>query len=392
MLERELEEIARRTGLERRSASAGACPCFVHGPTAQEFVLVPAGTFAMGMSADELRAALRQVSYNPDIAPWREAHARTYGAARPTHSVAVQPFLVGRSPLLGGSAARAGVRWSTHETAEHRESTAAAAMTPEGAVAALSHFGWELPTEAQWEYVARSGGADVWAGGVHFSEAIDAQVLDPRYRGDDEHCNAWGIWGLGLGEWIADEWHDDYVGHPNDGSSWRNGTGLPSAYRGGGVLHAPWQDSDEALSCHAAARGGRGAWRGVFVARPVIALPWLHVAISCPPAAPECPPFDEAVAPLEAELRAERERRKRAELELRAKHERLRKELPGSIQRGTIRSVGDPGVYIVRLPDVNGILRLPPDAAPLSPGDHVVVRVTGTGGVPTVELVSVERS
>jgi hypothetical protein len=48
-------------------------------------------------------------------------------------------------------------------------------------------------------------------------------------------------------------------------------------------------------------------------------------------------------------------------------------------------------VYIVRLPEVNGVLRLPPDAAPLRPGDPVTVRVVGTGGVPAVELVSIDR-
>jgi hypothetical protein len=263
-------------------------------------------------------------------------------------------------------------------------------MSAEAAIEALHHYGWTLPSEAQWEYVARAGGADEWAGGSEFRVAIDTQVHDPRFLGGDEYCNKWGVWGLGLGEWVADEWHEDYVGAPGDDSAWRNESGLPSVYRGGGVLHAPWQDSGEALSCHVSARGGPGAWRGVFVARPVIALPWLHGQVSRPAVAP-CPPFDEAVAELEAELRAQRERRRRADDALRAKHERLRAELPGSIQRGTIRSVGDPGVYIVRLPDVNGVLRLPPDAAPLSPGDHVTVCVVGTGGVPDVELISVDR-
>src|SRR4051812_36756200 len=115
MLEPDLDEVARRTGLERN----GTGRRFVHAPTGQELVFVPGGVFAMGMSGAELCESLREVSYNPDIAFWREAHARTYAAARPTRLVAVQPFLAGRSPLLGGTAERAGVKWSTHETAEN---------------------------------------------------------------------------------------------------------------------------------------------------------------------------------------------------------------------------------------------------------------------------------
>jgi hypothetical protein len=61
----------------------------------------------------------------------------------------------------------------------------------------------------------------------------------------------------------------------------------------------------------------------------------------------------------------------------------------GGVERGTIRSVGEPGVYIVRLAKVNGILRLAPDAPVLAVGDPVTVRIVGSGGVPEVELVSI---
>ena len=117
------DDIARRTGLVRNGLR------FIHEGTQQQFVLAPAGAFVMGMSAAEVKQALREVRYDPDVPFWRDAHARWYAAAQPLHVVTIQPFLVGRSPLLGAAAERAGVDWSTHETAEHRGKTAAAAMS-----------------------------------------------------------------------------------------------------------------------------------------------------------------------------------------------------------------------------------------------------------------------
>lgn len=68
----------------------------------------------------------------------------------------------------------------------------------------------------------------------------------------------------------------------------------------------------------------------------------------------------------------------------------------GGVEGGMIRGVGEPGVYIVKLAivklaKVNGVLRLGADAPPLAPGDRVSVRIVGSGGVPEVELVSIDR-
>jgi hypothetical protein len=369
----DLPDVARRVDLEL----ARDGKTFLHRETGQELVFVPGGAYVMGMTGEELRRALDEVSYNPDIAFWREAHARWYAAAKP-RGVVVQPFLVGRSPILGSTARLAGVKWSTHETAqEERGPTTAAAMKADDAVKALAAFGWSLPTDSQWEWIARAGGVDTWAGGGDFRDAVYAQVHAPRFDGSEEHCNEWRIWGLALGEWIAD-----------------GAGGAPSRYRGGGVLHSPWQDSDEAISCHAGIASSEGAWRGVFTARPVIELPWLAVDLEPPEVPPSmAPPFDEAVAKLEPELRAEIARRRKRDSEAAERHARLREELAamrGAVESGTIRSVGDPGVYIVRLSKVNGVLRLGPDAPVLAPGDKVSVRIVGSGGVPEVELVSTE--
>ena len=344
----------------------------------------------MGMAPAELALALRRVRFDPDRKAWRDQHQKHYESANPVHDVSVPTFLCGRSPLLGRTVSRVDptLPWSTHETAEHRGPTVAAAMTAAEAQRVVESLGWSVLTEAQWEYVARCGGEQAWA-----EEAckVDRLQHDPRYTSDPAACNGWGIWGLGLGEWVADEWHDSYAGAPCDGSAWPLREGPPGSVRGGAVLHAPWQDSDEQMSCHAGMRGGTGDWRRVFTVRPVIALPWRHTPVAAAHVrrVPPSVPFDQAVAQLELELRGEREERRAAVDARRARDRRILDDLPGSTQEGTIRSVGSDGVYVVRLAEANAILRLPSDDPRLLPGTTVTVRIVGTGGVPDAELVAV---
>lgn len=198
------------------------------------------------MSPRELLEALVRLGSTDDL-------RRMYAGVSPLEVVQVPAFLCGRSPLLGSTVSRLGHEWSTHETAEERRGNTAAALSANDAASAVEEFGWGLITDAQWEYAARCGGVDSWAGGKSFARAVDALVFEPHFDAST-HQNDWGLWGLSLGEWVAD-------------------AGTPHEYRGGGVLHAPWQDSVETLSCHAAARPRSGKWRGVFCARPTIDLP-----------------------------------------------------------------------------------------------------------------------
>lgn len=362
-------------------------PVLVHKASRQEFVLVPAGSFVMGMTAEELVGALREVDFDPDIEFWREAHRRRYAAANPARAVTVSAFLCGRSPLLVRtlSAIDPKLQWSVSQTAEHRGKSSVAMVAAEAAQRALEALGWSAITEAQWEYVARCGGTQVWA---ETGENVERLVNDQRYATETTACNPWGIWGLGLGEWIADEWHASYDGAPCDGSAWSSRKGPPGSIRGGAVLHAPWQDAGERLSCHAAARAGDGGERGTFAVRPVIHLESLGTPTELAHA-PEHIPFEEAVGSIEAELRAKRTGRARAEAARLDRDRRLLAELPGSVQQGIIRSVGDDGVYVVRLSEANAILRLGAADARLSAGTKVTVRVVGSGGVPDAELVEI---
>ncbi|HHW97862.1 MAG TPA: SUMF1/EgtB/PvdO family nonheme iron enzyme [Oligoflexales bacterium] len=122
--------------------------------------------------------------------------------------------------------------------------------------------GGRLPSEAEWEYAARSGGRD-WKYPWSNEEATcDRAVMDDgsgngcgrgnttwpvcsKPRGNTTHglCDMAG----NVYEWAQDWYHDSYSGAPTDGSAWEKPTGSIRVRRGGA-----WP---------AGARGVRAAFR-----------------------------------------------------------------------------------------------------------------------------------
>src|SRR5262250_484162 len=102
---------------------------------------------------------------------------------------------------------------------------------------------YRLPTEAEWEYAARSGGKDEkWAGtsdekqlaeyavfGRLDKEALLAALLGENKDGCcTERVGSRKPNGLGLNdmsgnvwEWVEDCWHENYNGAPTDGRAWK---------------------------------------------------------------------------------------------------------------------------------------------------------------------------
>jgi formylglycine-generating enzyme required for sulfatase activity len=89
---------------------------------------------------------------------------------------------------------------------------------------------YRLPTEAEWEYAARSGGQDqTWAGTSNESQLKDYAVYGAKGTElvGSKQPNRLGLYDMSgnVWEWVEDCWHEDYKDAPPDGSPWlgRNG-------------------------------------------------------------------------------------------------------------------------------------------------------------------------
>lgn len=108
-----------------------------------------------------------------------------------------------------------------------------------------------LPSEVEWEYVARAGTTSVYSFGEDATRLDEFGWHTGNASGNDppvgaKKPNAWGLYDIHgyLWEWCADVWHESYQGAPKDASVWtKDGTREKRVLRGGS-----WKDPAEKLT------------------------------------------------------------------------------------------------------------------------------------------------
>jgi formylglycine-generating enzyme required for sulfatase activity len=220
------------------AADSGSLQRFKHLSTGTFWLQVPAGKCTCGLSKAEERAFLK-FGGDPSLLKRMATHNETFN-----------PFLMMESPIWHHvSAPLIGNPKDLLDRPTEYVSTDSACkvgyFTRKEATAVLDHFGWEFPSEAQWEYACRAGKSDqlfYFGDTAEDEEAIEPYVtLDP----DEWKSNTWGFNGLCSGEWCAELYQEKKDDPPKNGVY---------VVRGGGSLFWPWQDTGEWVFCVSAMR------------------------------------------------------------------------------------------------------------------------------------------
>ncbi len=109
---------------------------------------------------------------------------------------------------------------------------------------------YRLPNEAEWEYACRAGVGSTHCGGndvgtVAWYASNSGKTTHPV---GSKQANAWGLYDMSGNVWESVQdggWHENYIGAPTDGSTWKD-TASDTARHGGVAAHAlrggSWND------------------------------------------------------------------------------------------------------------------------------------------------------
>jgi formylglycine-generating enzyme required for sulfatase activity len=196
-----------------------------------EMVNLPAGQFLMG---------------SPDSDPDARDNEK------PQHQVKVNSFAIGKYPVTQAQyEAVMGTNPSRFQNNPQNPVEKVSWNDAQAFCQKLSQITgktYRLPTEAEWEYACRAGTT------TRFYFGDDANQLGDYawYYGNSQGTthpvgqkkpNAWGLYDMSgnVWEWCEDNWHDNYIGAPTDGSAWlKNGNDNRSPLRGGSWFINPY--------------------------------------------------------------------------------------------------------------------------------------------------------
>ena len=101
---------------------------------------------------------------------------------------------------------------------------------------------YRLPSESEWEYAARGGAqsSDYTYAGSNDAKQVawawfDGNAGSKTHPVKGKGPNKLGLYDMSgnVNEWCADCYHDNYEGHPTDGSAWTSGSCNDRVLRGG---------------------------------------------------------------------------------------------------------------------------------------------------------------
>ncbi|GCA95934.1 SUMF1/EgtB/PvdO family nonheme iron enzyme [Microcystis aeruginosa] len=195
-----------------------------------EMVSLPAGQFLMG-SPDS----------DPDAA----------SDEKPQHQVQVNSFAIGKYPVT--QAQYQAVMGTNPSHFSNNPQNLVEKVSWDDAQAFCQKLSqitgktYRLPTEAEWEYACRAGTT------TRFYFGDDANQLGDYawYIGNSQKTthpvgqkkpNAWGLYDMSgnVWEWCEDNWHNNYIGAPKDGSAWLTNDNHSQILRGGAWYYLPY--------------------------------------------------------------------------------------------------------------------------------------------------------
>ncbi|MCU0552317.1 MAG: formylglycine-generating enzyme family protein, partial [Leptolyngbya sp. Prado105] len=204
-----------------------------------ELIKIPAGSFMMGASEDELEC---------------------FDDEQPQHEVNIADFYMGKYPVTQAQWRFVANLPQVERLLDPNPSNFKGDNLPVEQVSWLDAMEfcarlsqhtrreYRLPSEAEWEYACRAGTATPF----HFGETIDAQVANycaqdreinknnypgkygrgqlGEYReqttpvGSFQVANNLGLYDMhgNVLEWCLDHWHENYENAPTDGGAWLN--------------------------------------------------------------------------------------------------------------------------------------------------------------------------